>query len=179
MTATLNLAEADMHIGDLGAAVRGYRETIEAAAAVPNQIEIELHTGVLAQWGLAVALDRSGDVAGGPGRPSSLCSSIGRCRSCARTRTSSFSPERERDWYVGLGYRRVRQGGRRRARRRDSRHRAEGCWREYIDDVAAHGATDRWLDLARARLERSRAQRVAAERRLKGRLVYPRMECVR
>ena len=81
--------------------------------------------------------------------------------------------------------------------------RAEGCWREYMEDasrssigeelgwlVVALGPRfhalvrsvqppDRWIDVARARFTRAHAQRIAAERRVKGRIAYAQYECLR
>src|SRR5262249_31451497 len=56
-TAVLNVAEADMRLGQLDDAVAGYRDAIHLSFAASSSTE----TGVLAVWGLAVALDRRGD----------------------------------------------------------------------------------------------------------------------
>ena len=81
------------------------------------------------------------------------------------SRNVFFSPQRERAWYVALGYAEYAREA------TDPRaaaffwHRSEGCWHQYVDDVSAHAAHDRWVALARARLEKAHASRVAAERR--------------
>jgi tetratricopeptide (TPR) repeat protein len=178
-TAMLNLAEADMHLGDLESSIAGYRATIDLAAQLPNIIELAYHTGALAVWGLAVALDRANDVPSGA-KEAKLALVLDRDMGIIRLNPSVFfSPERERNWYVALGFTEYAKDA------EDPRgaaiwwQRAEGCWHEYVDDAIAHGGGDRWLDLARARLERAHAQRTIAERRVKGRVVYPQTECVR
>jgi tetratricopeptide (TPR) repeat protein len=178
-TAMLNLAEADMHLGDLDSSIAGYRATIDLAAQLPNIIELAYHTGALAVWGLAVALDRANDVPSGA-KEAKLALVLDRDMGIIRLNPSVFfSPERERNWYVALGFTEYAKEA------EDARgaalwwQRAEGCWREYVEDAAAHGDNDRWIDLARARLERAHAQRTIAERRIKGRMVYPQYQCVR
>jgi tetratricopeptide (TPR) repeat protein len=177
--ALLNLAEADMHLGDLDAAVTGYRAALEVSAQLPNMIEIEQHTGTLARWGLAVALDRSGDVAGGA-KEARLAVELDHDMAIIRGSPNVFfSPERERNWYVALGYAEYAKASAEARASATFWRRSEGCWREYIDDVRAHAAADRWVDVARARLERAHAQRVAAEKRVKGGIAYAQAECVR
>jgi tetratricopeptide (TPR) repeat protein len=205
-TAMLNLAEAHMHLGDLEASIAGYRATIDLAAQLPNLIELAYHTGALAVWGLAVALDRANDIPSGA-KEAKLALVLDHDMAIIRLNPSVFfSPARERNWYVALGFTEYAKDA------EDARaaatwwQRAEGCWREYVDDAVASGEADHelcaefqlalggfsrvlgqefcprgdlWIDIARARLERARAQRVAAERRAKGRIVYPPYECVR
>ncbi len=178
-TAMLNLSEAHMHLGELEDSIAGYRATIDLAAQLPNIIELNYHTGSLAVWGLAVALDRANDVPSGA-KEAKLALVLDRDMAIIRLNPSVFfAPERERNWYVALGFTEYAKDA------EDARasamwwQRVEGCWREYVDDVAARGGKDRWVDLARARLERAHAQRLAAERRVKGRIVYPQYECVK
>jgi tetratricopeptide (TPR) repeat protein len=178
-TAMLNFAEARMHLGELEEAVSWYRATVDLAAQLPNVVELTYHTGALAVWGLAAALDRSGDVPGGA-KEASLAVVLDRDMGIIRLDPNVyFVPARERDWYVALGFIEYAKQA------EDSRGaaiwwaRAEGCWREYVQDAKEHGGKDRWLELARTRLERAHAQRLAAERRTKGRVVYGQYECVR
>jgi tetratricopeptide (TPR) repeat protein len=178
-TAMLNLSEAYMHLGELEDSIAGYRATIDLAAQLPNIIELNYHTGALAVWGLAVALDRANDVPSGA-KEAKLALVLDRDMGIIRLNPSVFfSPQRERNWYVALGFTEYAKDA------EDARsaatwwQRVEGCWREYVDDATAHGGGDRWIDLARARLERAHAQRLAAERHVKGRVVYPQYECLR
>ncbi len=177
--AMLNLAEANMHLGDLDDAVAGYRETINAAAELPNVIELDQKTGLLARWGLAVALDRSGDVAGGAKETKLAIQLDTDMREIRGGPNVFFAPERERYWYVALGFAEYAKEASEAKTSALLWHRAEGCWREYIDDVRKKAATDRWIDLARARLEKTHALRLAAERRVTGHLVYPQYDCAR
>jgi tetratricopeptide (TPR) repeat protein len=178
-TAMLNLSEADMHLGDLESAIAGYRATKDLAGQLPNQIELQDHTGALAVWGLAVALDRAGDIPGGASE-AKLAIALDHDMATMRLNPNVFfSPERERDWYVALGfteYAKEEEDARKAAAWWD---RAEGCWREYIEDAVTHGAQDRWVNIARARMGKARAQRLAVERRVKGKVAYPQYECVR
>jgi tetratricopeptide (TPR) repeat protein len=177
--AMLNLAEANMHVGDLDDAVAGYRETIQAAAEMPNEIEHDQKTGLLARWGLAVALDRSGDVAGGAKETKFAIQLDTDMHEIRGGPNVFFAPERERYWYVALGF---AEYAKQATEARTSAllwHRAEGCWRDYIQDVRMKAAPDRWIDLAHARLEKTHALRLAAERRVKGRIVYPQYDCAR
>jgi tetratricopeptide (TPR) repeat protein len=175
---TLNLAEANMHLGDMRESVAAYREAIALAARLPNIVAIEDPVHALAVWGLAVALDRSGDVRGGAEQTRFALELDPGMRLITRGAHVFFAPERERDWYVALGY------GDLAARAPDAEtsavlwQRSEGCWREYVDDVRAHAARDRWVDLAQVRLEKAHAARVAAERRARRRVVYVESRCV-
>jgi len=56
MTPSLNLAETEMHFGNMKESVALYNETLRLSARVGAS-----YTNALAEWGLAVALDRSGD----------------------------------------------------------------------------------------------------------------------
>ncbi len=90
-----------------------------------------------------------------------------------------FVPQRERNWYVALGFTEYATGSDEARSAAVWWARAEGCWREYVADAAAHGGTDRWLEVARARFDRAHAQRVAAMRRAKMASLPPLPECVR
>ena len=57
----LNLAEANMRGHRLTEAIDGYREVEQLSATLANN---NTETGVLAVWGLAIALDREGDARG-------------------------------------------------------------------------------------------------------------------
>ena len=179
-TAMLNLAEADMHLGDLESSIAGYRATIDLAAQLPNIIELDVPHRCARRSGAS----RSRSIA-----PDDVPSGAKEAKLGARSRPGhgDHPPESERLLLPRARAKLVRRprlhgvregrGGPRRAA--TWWQRAEGCWREYVDDANAHGGGDRWIDLARARLERAHAQRTIAERRVKGRIVYPQYECVR
>ena len=177
--AMLNLAEADMHVGDLDDAIAGYQETIDAAAQLPNIVELEQRTGLLARWGLAVALDRSGDIAGGARETRVALQLDTDMREIKVGPNVFFAPERERYWYVALGYAEYAKGASDAHSSALLWHRAEGCWREYLEDVRVKAANDRWVVQAKAHPEKAHALRVAAERRTPRRIVYPQYDCAR
>ncbi|MGO8994142.1 MAG: hypothetical protein ACLQVI_12500 [Polyangiaceae bacterium] len=178
-TAMLNLAEAQMHLGNLEDSIAGYRATIDLSAQLPNMIELAYHTGALAVWGLAVALDRANDVPSGA-KEAALALVLDKDMGIIRLDPNVFFvPERERNWYVALGFTEYAKQAADPRGAATLWARAEGCWREYIADVKAHAEKDRWVDIARGRLERAHAQRVAAERRVKGAIAYPQSECIR
>jgi tetratricopeptide (TPR) repeat protein len=179
-TGLLNMAEAEMHLGDLESAIDGYKATIDEAATLPNVYELEFHTGALARWGLAVAEDRSGDIDGAARTTRTIVEELDRDMQTIRfDRGVFFAPERERNWYVALGFAAYAQKAEDPRTAAGLYYRAEECWNEYVIDAKAHGSQDRWLDLALARYVRAHAQRVAAERRVKGRVVYPQTDCSR
>ncbi len=168
-TALLNRAEAEMRLGNLEDAVQGYRDACDAASLFGRLFD----TWVLARWGLAVALDRSGDATGAE-REALLASQMDPVESiidskemCGVSPCVFFVPEYERDWYLGLG----------RAERAKQEHdpdkaallwkRAEEKWADYVSRA---DPKDRWVPLAKAHLAATRIRRAAAERRLKSRL---------
>ena len=160
----LNCAEAAMHHGELSHAIGEYKEAIDVASAIPNVFALEDQTQALAMWGLAVALDRARDPRGAEIEAHLALRLDNGMQLISHGSNVFFSPERERYWYVALGfadYARNAEGAESRAA---LWARAEGCWREYVADVALRGKGDRWADLARARLASAHAARIAAER---------------
>jgi tetratricopeptide (TPR) repeat protein len=174
----LNLAEADMHLGDLSGSIDEYRQAIDVAARLPNIVALEHPIGTLARWGLAVALDRFGDISGGAAETRFALQLDSGMRLISHGASVFFSPERERLWYVALGYGEIAKQAPDAPRAAAAWHRAEGCWQEYVDDAKARGPGDRWLDIARDRLTKAKAQRAAAERRAHRALDYPDRRCI-
>jgi tetratricopeptide (TPR) repeat protein len=173
VTALLNLAEADMRLGFLQEAVDGYRETI--ALAVSQPMREGRNDEVLATWGLAVALDRSGDPAGATAAARQATQIDNRIRLLGPPGTPDhgwalinntdfvfFVPAYDRYWYLALGYAEDAKAA------PDARHAAkewatvEYLWTKYVSQATAH---DRWVTRARAHLERAHAERLAAEKR--------------
>jgi hypothetical protein len=155
--------------------VAGYRETITLAVSLP--MREGFMDEALATWGLAVALDRSGDPMGGaaaarqatqidqrirlygpPGTPDHGWRFIG------DTERVFFVPAYERYWYLALGY--TEDAKQAPDARRASRDWAttEYLWGKYVSQAASD---DRWLPLAKAHLDRAHAERVSAEARAK------------
>ena len=184
VTALLNLAEADMRLGFLSDAVAGYRDTVALAVSLP--MRAGYMDEVLATWGLAVALDRSGDPMGAATAARQATQIDQRVRLAATPGTPDhgwrfisdtervfFVPAYERYWYLALGYtEEAKQAP-------DARHAArewattEYLWGKYVSLAAPH---DRWLTLAKAHLARAHAERAAAESRARSQRPAPRPE---
>jgi tetratricopeptide (TPR) repeat protein len=183
----LNLAEAEMHLGDLTEAARGYEATRQLAASLPNEMSME--TGILATWGLAVALDRAGDF-GAAARaaesavgmdpppasskdpylalsrlPASYAVPVPDHKAIILDETSVFFvPSYERKWYLALGETVLAK------RSADPRvslfhwRAVEKFWTDYVTDSRAHKG-DRFLASAEKRLEAATKQRKDLEKR--------------
>jgi tetratricopeptide (TPR) repeat protein len=159
VTPTLNLAETRMHLGDLQGAIDDYREVARLSARLPAS-----ETAPLAIWGLAVALDRSGDNPGGEREARfamELERQMGLQRLLRDKGTVFFVPDYEIHWYEGLGagaIARVETSARHRAA---WWHEAEKSFSEYVK--AAERKNDRWLPIAKARLRDAKVERERAE----------------
>ncbi len=162
-TAILNMAEAEMRLGNLQQAVAGYREAFQQAATLPNSTGAS-HTAVLAIWGLAVALDRSGDPSGAAGQAKYAVELDPGERVIGDRRLVFFVPEYERFWYFGLAaVEHARQAGDARSAALAWGH-AEALWMTYI---ARADTKDRWLRIARGHRDRAHNEKLAAEKRAK------------
>jgi tetratricopeptide (TPR) repeat protein len=141
-----NQAEAFMARGELGHAIRGYRE---ALALLPN-VAVPVR-GVTTIWGLAVALDRSGD-------HRQALDHITVARSYdpndQRLRDDGwfFMPPYDAHWYAALGFWSQARAASSPSLRAQALQRSIESWRAYI---SAAPATDPWLAIAERRLEQS------------------------
>ncbi len=163
-TATLNLAETDMHLGDLREAIEGYREAIRLAARVQSR-----ETAPLAVWGLAVALDRSGDRVGAE-REARFAMELERStgyRNLLHSNVVFFYPSYEVAWYDGLGFIALARQSARPSDAVDLWRLAERAFVAYVAGAERSREQDRWLPLARARLAYVQGERERAERRQK------------
>ena len=160
-TALLNLAEAHMHLGDLPEAVDTYREAVRVAASVPLLNATE-ETGILAQWGLAVALHRAGDPVGALDAARQALARDPREGLLRNRDRVFFVPAYEENWYYAVAAM---------ARARDAsdpriaaRHFAAAA--TYFQTYSAHAhSEDRWLPAARAyRDQNLSASKAAAAR---------------
>src|SRR5206468_5204737 len=88
---------------DLSESIGDYKEAIQVATSLPNVIELEDNTGVLAVWGLAVALDRFGDESGGAAQAKLAEQLDPSDRIIGHGANVFFVPDYERLWYLGLG----------------------------------------------------------------------------
>jgi tetratricopeptide (TPR) repeat protein len=158
-TPTLNLAETQMHLGDLKEAIEGYRDAIRIAGRVPAR-----ETAPLATWGLAVALDRSGDRLAAEKEArfaQEIEHSMGLGR-LLRSKDVFFVPAYELHYYEGLG---AAARGRVAPNKREALllwRAAERSFGEFVK--AAEPRNDRWLPMAKARLTEAKAERERAEK---------------
>jgi tetratricopeptide (TPR) repeat protein len=156
-TPILNLAETQMHLGDLKEAIAGYREALRLAGRFPGR-----ETAPLATWGLAVALDRTGDRIAAE-KEAKFAIELERSMGMKGILESSdvfFYPEYELRWYQALGAMAQARSAR---SARDALlfwSQAEAYWSSYI--TAGEGKKDRWLPIAKARLALVKAERAKA-----------------
>lgn len=161
----LNLAEAEMRVGNLDDAVADYEESMRLAS----------RTGapkgwLLAAWGLAVALDRAGNPHDALTRAASALAQDPKMNVLKKDPSVFYEPAWEVHWYLGLGELAAARAARSAALAATHYRAAEGHWSTYVAGAARRvdGAEDRWLPLAKAHLEQARAARGAAERRAGG-----------
>ncbi len=174
---TLNLAETEMHLGNLKDAIEGYREALRIAGRGPSR-----DSAPLAVWGLAVALDRSGDhlgaekearfafeLEGNRQRPPPSIGLSGLLHNYPqrpdREDAVFFVPDYEIRYYDGLGAIAL-------ARAATSSHEALALWKlaetyfgAYVRGAENAKEKDRWLEHARARLAYVKSEREKAEKR--------------
>lgn len=159
-TPTLNLAETQMHLGDLKEAMEGYREAVRIAGRTSAG-----DTAPLATWGLAVALDRAGDRVAAEKEARfalEIERSMNRGVPLLRSRGVFFVPAWEIHWYEGLGASAL-------ARAAGSAREAFLFWtaaeRSFSAYVTmAEGKDDRWLPLAKVRLAQIKTEREKAQK---------------
>lgn len=101
-SAILNLAEAEMHVGNLVEAVDRYREAVQLAGSLPTSPSA-VETGILAVWGLAVALDRAGDPRGAIEQATLATRMDPGEALIGHGQNVFFVPAYERLWYLALG----------------------------------------------------------------------------
>jgi tetratricopeptide (TPR) repeat protein len=146
-----NRAEAYMLLGDITAAVEGYRAAIPLLSAR----DMIFGAGPTTLWGLAVALDRSGDLDG----------AIESVR-LARTYDPKdaqingpgwfYVPEYDQHWYEALGHWAVARKGDMGSVRADAYTRAVASIEAFVAKAAPD---DKWLPLARVRLKQCEKER--------------------
>jgi tetratricopeptide (TPR) repeat protein len=159
-TALLNLAEAEMRLHNMREAVSGYQDAIDLAESLstPNGDE----TRTLAYWGLAVALDRSGEAAAAAVTAKKASELDPNERLIGEGENVFFVPEYERAWYVGLGKIEDAKSF------TDPRYaliawrQASKYWNYYIDHATLN---DPWVSLARSHAEHVLREIPLAEKR--------------
>jgi tetratricopeptide (TPR) repeat protein len=165
-TATLNLAEAEMRMGNLSDAIAGYREAIDVSTRISGQggsLSV-----VLGYWGLAVALDRAGDPASAA-KETKLANQLDPGQARIGDTLSGdvfFEPRHERYWYTALGAQEEARAA------TDPRvalrlwRAAVDRWGGYVDGAERYDPQDRWLPLAKAHLAAAKKQLAAAGKRV-------------
>ena len=131
-----NQAEAFMVAGRLEDAVRAYRLAVDLA-----------HDNALAHWGLAVALDRSGDPAGAI-HEAGVALTYDPDAKELNGPNVFFVPPRDRFWYRALGAMARANSASDVGMRALWWDRATLLWQQYLD---ASPIDDRWVPIARIR----------------------------
>jgi tetratricopeptide (TPR) repeat protein len=151
-----NRAEGEMARGRIVEAVRGYRAALRATAGMQM-----LDTGVTTLWGMAVALDRAGDL---PGALEHI--GLARAYDPVDLRINGpnwfYVPEYDEAWYAALGHWQRARSADETLARLEAYRDSEGAWRSFLSLAAAD---DPWLPLASQRLsELERERRAFASR---------------
>lgn len=158
-TALLNLAEAEMRLGHLATAVAGYQDSLRASASLGI---FGQETYTLSLWGLAVALDRSGDPVSARAEATRALSHDPGMQLIGFGPNVFFVPAYERLWYLGLGHMAAGEAAADPRQARDEWSAAVRTWEDYVKRA---DAKERWLPLARAHLARARERKKAADAR--------------
>jgi hypothetical protein len=179
-----------MRNGNIDEAVTQFREVYRLAGMSPTGNEV----GVLAQWDLALALDRSGDESGAIAAARTATRMDARCLAISKLHTVMlqstcnqddvafvivpsglfpiseendavyFVPPYERAWYLALGREALALDA---SKPRDAAEHwkwAETQMMTYVNQATVHGG-DKWLDLAKKRLDAIRKRRADADKR--------------
>lgn len=159
--ALMNLAESEMRLGNLREAIAGYRVALESS----NELgPIDRETQLLSVWGLAVALDRSGDTKGAMREASLAVALDPGLMVIAHGENVYFVPSYERSYYIGLGW----LAEARRAVAPEDRSAAlaaaERAWSDYVRSAVPG---DRWLPQATRHLAETKAARKVDARAVK------------
>ena len=163
-TPLLNQGEAYMRTGQVELAVQQFREVLRLSALMPYGNDI----GILAQWDIAVGLDRGGDARGALEAARVALHMDGRFGLRGLFPVSVFNsevyfvPDYERDWYLGLGEAALALDEATASAAATDLSNAEAHYKAYVD--SAHPG-DRWLDLGKKRMTELHSRRTEAEKR--------------
>lgn len=145
-SALYNYGDALMSLGDLGRAVASYRSAVDLE---PGQSR----TGVLARWGLAVALDRQGDIAQALATAKEAVQLDAPGRSVLHDEGTFFVPKYDIFWYEALrDWALAELSAGDAGERRRHLELAAVRWQTY---VASSPSADPWAALAQARFRRT------------------------
>jgi hypothetical protein len=174
-----NRAEAEMRLGHLDEAILGYRDAIALSESASGVLSLFI-SDVLARWGLAVALDRSGDETAGAKEATLATQFDSDLKIISNTKFVYFVPDYERFYYLGLATTvHAKLGAIDHAR--PNRSAVAGVslvelwdkvirnWTGYIAGAEVwnkkhRDRSDRWLSLARVHLAKALRERAAAEK---------------
>jgi tetratricopeptide (TPR) repeat protein len=175
-TPLLNLAETEMHLGNLREAIDTYRECIRVAGRVGAR-----ETPVLAQWGLAVALDRAGDNVAAL-REATFAAELERSggflsryvphpvSSLLRSPGVYFVPDYEVTWYEGLGAMALAKKAANDPEALAYWTKAEQSFTTYVRGAERDQTNlERWTAIAKNRLAAAAAERAKVEKRVRAR----------
>jgi tetratricopeptide (TPR) repeat protein len=152
-----NQAEGFMARGHIIAAVRGYRASLRAT---PSPLMID--SGVTTMWGLAVALDRSGDLNG-------ALANVRRARSYdpGDLRINGdhwfYVPSYDRHWYEALGHWQIARDAKNPDVKRQAYDAAIASWQAFTNQA---DAKDPWVAIAAFRTTQCEAERNKAMERI-------------
>ncbi len=163
MTATLNLAESEMRLGNLDEAVAGYEDTLAITSRLART-RPAVDTEALAHYGLAVALDRRGDTTGAEHAMDRALSLDPNMSLITTDENVFFVPSYERNWYIALAVARTVATMPRARERNDDRaaflREVVTLWSGYVHDAQPR---DMWLGQAKRHLvQAKRAQEAGA-----------------
>lgn len=168
--AMMNMGEAEMRLNHVEDALATFREVMRICSTLPNTTGVG-STYVLALWDVAVALDRAGDPGGAldAARTASNMRVIGTrgivsgAELIASDPSVFFVPDWERQWYLALVAASAARDAHNPALAARMWGAAERAWETYAARAGADGSQDRFVRIARVRLEHAHAKRVESE----------------
>lgn len=155
-TVLANQAEAYMVLGDIRTAVAGYRAAVDALP--PLYAHMSAPT---TYWGLAVSLDRSGDLDAAL-ESIRLARSYDRDDSSLRSSGWFFVPAYDEHWYWALGHLQRARMGELLSSRMLAYEQSVAAWQAFIDRAAPD---DPYVELAKVRLASTGKERDAFQKR--------------
>lgn len=158
--ALYNFAETEMRLGHLAESIRAYREALDYS----KQFVRSGNTYVLALWGLAVALDRYGDLSASDRESERAVQSDPYDHIIDDHDSVFFVPSYERAWYLGIGASaRARTTPDLRLALRFAQ-KAEAHFQEYVTRATPK---DRWKALAEKKLAAAKRERMRLEAKVR------------
>jgi hypothetical protein len=160
----LNLAEANMRSHRLAEAIDGYREVEQLSATVSGATE----TGILAVWGLALALDRQGDARGAAEQARIVSrmdpeDTLRQRRPVIDSSQVYFVPAYEKFWYLALAATEdAKQAGSAEASVKAWGH-AVALWEAYVEPAQKIDHPEAWNSIAIRHLAAAEKQLKTAE----------------